>query len=139
VGDALQEAGYSQECKSFFVWEGVTQYLSEAAVGKAFEFLQNAGPGSRLVFTYVRKDFIDGQKMYDLEVFYRLMKRLTKESWQFGMQPGEVSDFLEAYGWRELEQVGSAEYQQRYLQPAGRIMPVMEVERCVYAEKHRRI
>jgi methyltransferase (TIGR00027 family) len=139
VGKVLQEAGYSYESRSFYIWEGVTQYISEAAVGRIFGFLQNASRGSRLVFTYVRKDFIDGQKMYDLEVLYRLMKRLTKESWQFGMQPEEVSNFLDAYGWRELEQVGSVEYQQRYLQPAGRIMPVMEVERCVYAEKHRRI
>jgi len=135
LGKVLKEAGYSQESPSFFIWEGVTQYLLDAAVGQVFGFLQNASSGSHLLFTYIRKDFIDGQKMYDLEVLYRLMKCLKKEFWQFGMQPGEVSDFLEAYGWRELEQVGSTEYQQRYLQPAGRIMPVMEVERCVYAEK----
>ena len=135
LGKVLKEAGYSQESPSFFIWEGVTQYLLDAAVGQVFGFLQNASSGSHLLFTYIRKDFIDGQKMYDLEVLYRLMKCLKKEFWQFGMQPGEVSDFLEAYGWQELEQVGSTEYQQRYLQPAGRIMPVMEVERCVYAEK----
>jgi methyltransferase (TIGR00027 family) len=134
LGMALHEVGYSHESKSFFVWEGVTQYISEAAVGKVFGSLQNTSQGSRLVFTYVRKDFIDGQNMYDLEMLYRLTRQ-KREFWQFGMHPGEVSDFLEAYGWRELEQVGSAEYQQRYLQPAGRVMPVMAVERCVYAEK----
>jgi methyltransferase (TIGR00027 family) len=134
VGKALQETGYSCEIKSFFIWEGVTQYISEAAVGKVLEFLQSANQGSRLVFTYIRKDFINGQKMYDLEVLYR-QTRLKEEFWQFGMHPGEVGGFLEAFGWRELEQVGSAEYHQRYLQPAGRVMPVMEVERCVYAEK----
>jgi methyltransferase (TIGR00027 family) len=134
LGVALHEIGYSHESKSFFVWEGVTQYITEAAVGEVFEFLKNASRGSRLVVTYIRKDFIDGQKMYDLDVLYR-QTRLKKEFWQFGMQPDEVDGFLEAYGWRELEQVGSAEYQQRYLQPAGRIMPVMEVERSVFAER----
>ena len=134
LGAALYETGYSHESKSFFVWEGVTQYITEAAVGEVFEFLKNASRGSRLVFTYIRKDFIDGQKMYDLDVLYR-QTRLKKEFWQFGMQPDEVDGFLETYGWRELEQAGSAEYQQRYLQPVGRIMPVMEVERSVYARK----
>lgn len=134
LGAALNKAGYSFESKSFFVWEGVTQYITEAAVGEVFEFLKHASRGSRLVFTYIRKDFIDGQKMYDLDVLYR-QTRLKKEFWQFGLQPDEVDGFLETYGWRELEQVGSEEYQQRYLQPVGRIMPVMEVERSVYAEK----
>ena len=135
LGMALNKAGYSLESKSFFVWEGVTQYISEAAVGKVFEFLKNASLGSWLVFTYIRKDFIDGQNMYDLEMLYR-QTRLKNEFWQFGMQPDEVGGFLESYDWRQLEQIGSEEYQQRYLQPAGRIMPVMEVERLVYAEKN---
>lgn len=134
LGGALQETGYSRECISFFIWEGVTQYISEAAVNGVLEFLKSAYRGSRLVFTFIRKDFIDGQKMYDLDALYR-QTRLKKDFWQFGMQPDEVGDILEAYGWRELEQVGSAEYQQRYLQPAGRVMPVMAVERCVCAEK----
>jgi methyltransferase (TIGR00027 family) len=134
LGGALQETGYSRESISFFIWEGVTQYISEAAVSGVLEFLKSAYRGSRLVFTFIRKDFIDGQKMYDLDALYR-QTRLKKDFWQFGMQPDEVGDILEAYGWRELEQVGSAEYQQRYLQPAGRVMPVMAVERCVCAEK----
>jgi methyltransferase (TIGR00027 family) len=135
VMDALEGAGYSQEMRSCFVWEGVTQYISEAAVRKMFEFLQNASQGSQLVFTYIRKDFIEGWNMYDLEMLYRLTRQ-RKDFWQFGMLPEEVGGFLEAYGWRELEQVGSTEYQQRFLKPAGRIMPVMAVERCVYAEKN---
>jgi len=135
LGGALQEAGYSNESKNFFVWEGVTQYISESAVDKVFGFLQNASRGSRLVFTYIRKDFIDGHKLYDLEMLYR-QTRLKQEFWQYGMQPGEVAGILDTYGWRELEQVGSAEYQQRYLQPIDRVMPVMEVERAVYAEKN---
>jgi methyltransferase (TIGR00027 family) len=134
VERGLQEAGFSQEETSFFIWEGVTQYITEAAVRKVFEFLEKARPGSRLVFTYICKDFIDGLKMYDLEVLYR-QTRVTKQLWQFGMEPGKVSAFLESYGWRDLEQVGSAEYQERYLKPAGRSMPVMGVERAVYAEK----
>jgi O-methyltransferase involved in polyketide biosynthesis len=72
--------------------------------------------------------------MYGLEVLYR-QTRVRQQFWQFGMEPGQVSAFLKSYGWRELEQAGSAEYQARYLLLAGRVMPVMEIERSVYAEK----
>src|SRR5512145_591525 len=57
LSGALASQGYHSESKSFFIWEAVTQYLSEAGVRKTFDFLANAGAGSQLVFTYVRKDF----------------------------------------------------------------------------------
>jgi O-methyltransferase involved in polyketide biosynthesis len=99
-----------------------------------FAYLQKACPGSRLVFTYILQDFIAGRQMYGLEVLYR-QTRFRQQLWQFGLEPAEMGAFLESYGWRELEQVECAEYQARYLQPVGRAMPVMAVERAVYAEK----
>ncbi len=134
LGKVLPGAGYSPKHKSFFVWEGVTQYISEAAVRKVFAFLDQAGQGSRLAFTYIRKDFIEGKQLYGLDALYRTT-RVTKQLWQFGLEPEAVGDFLGEYGWKELEQVGSAEYQERYLKPVGRVMPVMQVERMVYAER----
>jgi methyltransferase (TIGR00027 family) len=134
LAKALQDAGYSPEGPSFFIWEGVTQYITGAGVRKVFEFIGKASPGSRLVFTYICQDFIDGQKRYGLDALYQ-QTRVGKQLWQFGMEPGKVGAFLETYGWRELEQVESAEYQARYLQTAGRVMPVMAIERSVYAEK----
>ncbi|MFC4530012.1 hypothetical protein [Sphaerisporangium dianthi] len=51
------------------------------------------------------------------------------------MAPDQVGDLLANYGWVECEQVGAAEYQARYLEPAGRELPVFGLERFVYAEK----
>jgi O-methyltransferase involved in polyketide biosynthesis len=42
---------------------------------------------------------------------------------------------LREYGWVEREQVGPAEYVARYLRPAGRDIPVSEIERFVKADK----
>jgi hypothetical protein len=39
------------------------------------------------------------------------------------------------YGWTEDEQVGAAEYRERYLGPAGRDLPVSEIERFVSATR----
>jgi len=134
LASRLASQGYRAEHKSFFIWEAVTQYLSEDGIYKTMSFLTQAKTGSRLVFTYVRKDFIDGTARYGLDALYETY-RVRRKLWRFGLEPKLVDAFLERYAWKELEQVGSQEYTLRYLKPAGRAMPVMEIERAVYAER----
>jgi O-methyltransferase involved in polyketide biosynthesis len=55
--------------------------------------------------------------------------------WHFGLIPEQVATFLDTYGWREVEQMGSQEFVARYVGPNGRELPVSEIERSVYAEK----
>jgi O-methyltransferase involved in polyketide biosynthesis len=123
--------GYSLDQTSFFIWEGVTQYISETAVRAVFGFLANVKPGSRIVFTYIVNDFIDGERTYGLE---RLHQQ-TRGMWRFGLMPSQVEKYIGEYSWKELEQVGADEYRQRYLDPMGITDSVMEIERMVYAEK----
>jgi O-methyltransferase involved in polyketide biosynthesis len=54
LADVLANRGNRPERPTFFVWKAVTQYLTEAAVRRTFDFLATAAPGRRLVFTYVR-------------------------------------------------------------------------------------
>lgn len=134
IGPALQVAGYTPGRKVFFIMEGVSQYVTEAAVRQALEVTRSAGPGSRLAFTYIRRGFLEGRELYDLEVLYR-QTRMRKSIWRFGLNPEDVAGFLDDYGWREVEHLGSAEYQTRYVRPTGRNMPVMAIEQFVYAER----
>ncbi len=49
----LTQSGYSEKEKSFFLWEGVTTYLPEAAVKETLRFIRNhSGAGSLLAFNY---------------------------------------------------------------------------------------
>ena len=73
----LAEHGYRAEDRTLFVWEGVTQYLTEAGVRRTFEQLRAAAPGSRLIFTYVRQDFIDGTNLYGARTLYRNSRSAT--------------------------------------------------------------
>jgi len=132
--EVLDGYGYSKDQKSFFIWEGVTQYISEPVVRRVFEFLQQAKSGSCIVFTYILKDFMDGDNSFGLDKLYQ-QTRVKKQLWQFGLHPEDVAPFLEPFGWKELEQVGEAEYRQHYLIPSGRQDMVMEIERAVFAEK----
>jgi methyltransferase (TIGR00027 family) len=134
LADCLAHNGFDPGMSTFYVWEAVTQYLSESAVRKTMEHLAGAATGSGLAFTFVRKDFLDGQAMYGAQSAYQdfVVKRRL---WQFGLHPDEVAGFLAEYGWREVEQVGPDEYAARYLQTVGRSEPVSEIERAVYAER----
>jgi hypothetical protein len=69
--------------------------------------------------------------MYGAQRIYREAVQ-KRRLWHFGLNPHQVGDFLAEYGWREVEQVGPAEYAARYVQPAGRDTSVSEIERAVY-------
>jgi methyltransferase (TIGR00027 family) len=132
--ERLGREGFGPDKRIFYIWEGVTPYLTEPAVRNTMGHLADAAPGSGLVFTFIRKDFLEGRAMYGARRIYEEVV-LKRRLWHFGLQPEEVSGFLAEFGWREVEQVGADEYTARYLKPAGRDEPVSEVERAVYAER----
>ncbi len=51
--EQLVKAGYSEQQKTFFLWEGVVFYLPESAVKDTLHFVRDhAAPGSRIAFNY---------------------------------------------------------------------------------------
>lgn len=134
VAEVLKENGYTADVPTFFIWEAVSQYITEAAVRQTFDFLAQAPSGSQLTFTYVLKDFVEGKNLYGQDKFYERM--LVKDKiWHFGFDPAEVGDFLNDYGWRLIEDLSYEELDNRYARPVGRDNPSMVIERMVYAEK----
>jgi methyltransferase (TIGR00027 family) len=131
---ALAEHGYHTDYRAFFICEGVTQYLTEDGVRRTLQGLRVAAPGSRFVFTYVRRDFIDGTNLYRTPTLYR-NTRERQQLWHFGLQPDEVAGFIGEYGWRLVEQAGPDEFVQRYVEPTGRKLNASQLEWSVYAEK----
>jgi methyltransferase (TIGR00027 family) len=131
---ALTGQGYRTDARTFFIWEGVTQYLTEDAVRATLGSLQSAGPGSRLVFTYVRRDFIDGVNLYDAALLYKRFRQ-RHQVWRFGLDPDAVSTFIAEYGWGLVEQAGPDYYLRNYIEPTGRSLTASQVEWTAYAEK----
>jgi methyltransferase (TIGR00027 family) len=130
---ALAGAGFQWDEPALFVWEAVTQYLTGDGVRRTLAGLAAAAPGSRLIFTYLRRDFLDGTEDYGAAAARQ--EFVTKRHvWHFGLLPAETPALLRDYGWTEREQVGPAEYTERYLRPLGRDQPVSPIERFVYAD-----
>lgn len=130
----LARHGHRGDHRTFFIWEGVTQYLSADGVASTFEFLRSAAPASRIAFTYVRSDFIDGTNRYGAESLYRRF-RVRSQLWQFGLEPDRVAAFIEPYGWQLTEQAGPAYLTEHYISPARRKLTASQVEWTAYAEK----
>jgi methyltransferase (TIGR00027 family) len=131
---AMAEHGYRTDYRVFFICEGVTQYLTEDGVRRTLDGLRAAAPGSRLVFTYVRRDFIDGTNRYGTRTLYRNVRQ-RQQLWRFGLQPDEVAGFIAEYGWRLVEQAGPDELVQRYVEPTGRKLKASQLEWSAYAQK----
>lgn len=134
IATVLASHGYQMDTQTFFIWEAVSQYLTEAGIRATFGFLSNAVAGSRLAFTYVLRDFIEGENFYGAEAFYQRIVVKTN-AWHFGWYPEQLADFLGEYGWRLIEDLRYEELNDRYVKPTGRTLDSMVIERVVYAEK----
>jgi methyltransferase (TIGR00027 family) len=134
VISTLATHGYRPDSRTLFVWEAVTQYLSPEAVHATLTTLRSSPAGSRLVFTYVRRDFIDGLNLYGAEALYRRFVQ-RQQLWHFGLPPQETATFLAGHGWQLVEQAGPDLIMHRYVEPTGRHLTVSPIEWTAYAEK----
>ncbi|NYT00706.1 MAG: class I SAM-dependent methyltransferase [Methanocellales archaeon] len=119
---------------TFFIWEGVTQYITPKAVESTLKYISKTCTGSRIVFTYVLKSVIDGTS--NLEGADALVKfaKKAKSPWIFGLEPSNMTEFLGRYNISLIEDVGASYYQEKYLKPLGRDLNVFEIERIAFAE-----
>jgi methyltransferase (TIGR00027 family) len=117
---------------AIFIWEGVTQYISEEAVRQTLAFVGKSAPGSIVVFTYVLKSIIERRS--DIPEADHLMDVVAKQSpWVFGLVPSGIPDFLKPYHLSLIADVGNVDYQEKYLKPVERNLVVFEGERIVQA------
>jgi methyltransferase (TIGR00027 family) len=115
-----------------FIWEGVTQYITEEAVCRTLAFVGNCAPGSIIVFTYVLKSIIERRS--DIPGMDHMMDFVAKSApWIFGLEPSGIPDFLQPFHLTLIADVGDADYQEKYLKPLGRKLVVFEGERIVHA------
>ncbi len=118
--------------RAAFVWEGVTQYISEEAVRQTLAFVGRSASGSILAFTYVLKSIID--RTSSIPGANHMLDVVAKQApWVFGLEPADVPEFLKSFHLAQLADVGNADYQERYLKPRERKLVVFEGERIAHA------
>jgi len=125
---ALARHGYDPAGRSLFICEGVTMYLTAAAVDDTLAFVaQRAVPGSSIVFDYVFRSILQGDStLYGAAEAVRLVRR-RGEPFLFGIPQGEIRAFLNARGLDCAADLRPAELERAYLTDGnGRL-----IGRCV--------
>lgn len=131
--NAMQTAGYDPGQRTLFIWEGVTNYLTEDAVDRTLRWCATAVAGSKIVFTYVHRRVLDAPQTFvgTAKLFATLAA--AGERWTLGLDPSELSGFLAERGLVLEENVGAPEYRARYFGRAAHRMRGYEFYRIAVA------
>jgi methyltransferase (TIGR00027 family) len=113
--DKLRAAGWDPAKPTFVLWEGVTNYLTEAAVSAVLAWVGTLPPPSQIAFTYIHRGVLDGsQRFVGAEQMVDNVKRMG-EPWTFGIEPSELRAFVGRANLELREDLGADEYRARYL------------------------
>ncbi len=111
---------WSPEAPSVVIAEGLLMYLPETAVsGFLATARHQTAPGSRLLFTYVRRDRHGRIYLGKGSGLMRIGFELLGEPMRWGLRDGELESFLEHSGYRLLPPLERLDLRRRYLEPAG--------------------
>lgn len=134
LADALAKAGFNPNRCTFFLLEGVTNYLTGEAVDSLLRFVSSAVPGSRLLFTYVHLDVLSRTSSFHGTWLLRRTLRRANELWTFGLDPACLDSYLRARGLVLVRDEGSREYRERYLGNSKRLLRGYEFYRAAIAD-----
>ena len=100
LAEVLDRNEFDRGQPTIFVWEGVTNYLSGEGVDAVLRYVGGCAPGTRVVFTYVHRDAIDGSARFADAT--RIISNVAElgERWSFGFVPEELPSYLRERGLR---------------------------------------
>jgi methyltransferase (TIGR00027 family) len=114
LAEVLHAAGFEKSRPALFLWEGVTNYLTQQAVDAVLCFVAQCASGSRLIFTYVHAGALDGSVAFDGAP--KILEDVAQigEPWTFGLFPEGVPAFLRQHHLILDCDVSAREYRAQY-------------------------
>ena len=129
----MSAAGYEARRRTLFIWEGVTNYLTEDAVDGTLRWCAGAAAGSLLIFTYVHRQVLDAPEVFHGTEKLFATLRAAGETWTFGLDPARLSSFLVQRGLVLSEDVGASDYRALHFGAAAMRMRGYEFYRIAVA------
>jgi methyltransferase (TIGR00027 family) len=108
----LEQSGYDPGAPTFFLWEGVVMYLPRESVDTTLGVIAQAAPGSSVAFDYVYRSSLERPRDFlGAEGYHRYVER-RGEPCRFGLDPDELTPFLDRHGLAVVSNAGHGELAQ---------------------------
>ncbi len=136
--EKLDKAGFKKGKRTLFLMEGLLMYLQPVSVTETFQTIQEyAGKGSLIVFDYVQASAINKERRSFGEDKIVNMVSGAGETWYFGMEKGQIEQFLSKYAMRLVDHKNAKELEETYFtDSAGKLTAhINGTHRLVTAEK----
>ncbi|MBN1264445.1 MAG: SAM-dependent methyltransferase [Anaerolineales bacterium] len=118
TAEVLAQAGFREDQKTLFLWEGVTYYLEASSVDQMIAFVCQTHSESLLAFDYTVTVTEETMNNYfGAKGFYQAMQQHHGgEALTFSLPEGTVDSFLEQRGLRVIRRLNNAAIEAEYLQ-----------------------
>lgn len=124
--ERLSAAGHDPSARTIFIWEGVTMYLSDAAVNQVLVGLRaSSARGSTLLATY-----FEPQSSPFAQTLSAVLRGVS-EPVKSRFSPAQIRARMAAYDFTVVEDAGDPEWSRRYLD----IVQPWSLERLVTATR----
>ncbi len=134
VGDAMSAAGFRRDLRTFFILEGVTEYLAADVTEAILDFIAGAaGRGSWLAFTYIHRGVLEGTHRFPGARRLLAHSQRGRERFSSGFDPAGLETYLRERGLQLVEDVAGAEFEARYFKPLGRGLRASDFQRTALA------
>jgi len=123
--ERLVASGFRENARSFFVWEGVSMYLTREAVKATLRTVREvSAPRSEIAmdFWYLldQPDLVSTAYRVSPGLLYFVGEPVT-----FGIHPEDAGPFLERLGFRIRDLADAATLERRYVRDGRRVTPGM--------------
>ena len=133
----LDDSSFNISKKTLFILEGLIMYLSEKAIDETFKLINNYSlPGSLLVFDYIYASVLRQELKYfgEKSIYERVKK--DGESWTFGIEEGEIENFLNQFNFNLIEHLDSNTIENKYFKnESGKIITKVNGTHCIVLAK----
>ena len=131
---ALADAGLEPAAATLTIWEGVTMYLTEAAIDASLRAIASwSAAGSLLAMTYMTRSRLT--RGLAIRAVRAVVERLG-EPFRFGWEPDELPGYLAARGFALTSDVSTADAGHQLL-PRELAAQIVQTDRVAIARRAR--
>ena len=115
ISRKLVKGDFRREEKTLFILEGVLMYLQSESVDQTFKTIRElALPYGEVVFDYIYMSVLRQENVHYGEKGTAGVMAKAGEQWHFGIEEGEISNFLEGYGLNLLDHRTASDLEEMY-------------------------